>query len=418
MKILSLSNNILVNKCIILFFSLLVLIKSTLINNEILDAALVGFLIFSLLFKIFPHIFFILIVFETVLDFPLLGGSLVRVYNILFLFYMVINSTRINIKSYFPFLVIYFLLIFTELRYNVFNLQGIISSVVILTIMSLLHKSVLSRKLMLFTFITTGLCIVYYGLCNLEWIYIGRFYSVVKDPNYTAFLLFPGYIASMSLNVVKSKLVIIIFLIFLIAILFTSSLTALFSLLIVTYLKFKYDLNNSILNYFKNYYLVLFIPFILSLFILFGDIFEEGLLLVNRLNETIELLSQSDFSAATSNRSDLFSSYFRLIWDSDLFNFIFGFYPYLTSPDLNSVSISKFDNISHNSYLDVMLYVGLIGLIIVIFFNFSRIKFLVDKFRKADYIYFDLFLIKFSFVIMSASLSLFPFRYFIYFFLI
>jgi hypothetical protein len=222
----------------------------------------------------------------------------------------------------------------------------------------------------------------------------------------------------MSLNVVKSKLVIIIFLIFLIAILFTSSLTALFSLLIVTYLKFKYDLNNSILNYFKNYYLVLFIPFILSLFILFGDIFEEGLLLVNRLNETIELLSQSDFSAATSNRSDLFSSYFRLIWDSDLFNFIFGFYPYLTSPDLNSVSISKFDNISHNSYLDVMLYVGLIGLIIVIFFNFSRIKFLVDKFRKADYIYFDLFLIKFSFVIMSASLSLFPFRYFIYFFLI
>lgn len=80
-----------------------------------------------------------------------------------------------------------------------------------------------------------------------------------------------------------------------------------------------------------------------------------------RLEQKIELFSTNDLSGVTSGRTSIAQSNFMYYWNQDnIFKYLFG----LNGITTRYIDTTKFVFASHNEYIDLLLNVGIIGLLL------------------------------------------------------
>ena len=206
------------------------------------------------------------------------------------------------------------------------------------------------------------------------------------------------------------KFVAIVFL--LIPLFLTVSITAIICLSVFTLFIILYSLfsKNSKMRRSHKFYLIFILLLFLVLFIFVWN-YGCGIVaidnLIERIKTVIEQIGNGDLNKATTGRYDIYTMYINYFNSFPMFQRLFG------GGRMSYYGLAYYRNYSHNTFLDSLMFFGIIPLSLVIVF-------LIDSFLsiKKSECAFKIFLLKSVFLITSMSVSLLSGGYWLLFILI
>ncbi|NLK28675.1 MAG: hypothetical protein GX306_10095, partial [Clostridiales bacterium] len=121
--------------------------------------------------------------------------------------------------------------------------------------------------------------------------------------------------------------------------------------------------------------------------------------IVIRIDVVIEGLKSGDMSAATSSRSYLADIYLNDFENYSLFGKLFG--SFYSNRFRAIMGISGLDNYAHNSFIDILLYTGILGIISLFAWIVMKVRFL-----KGREEFLPVVLLKLIFLLTGFSVSM------------
>ena len=187
---------------------------------------------------------------------------------------------------------------------------------------------------------------------------------------------------------------------FLLCILMTLSMTAMICTTAFFAVKTLFDLKNQ--GNRKKIKICIMI-FAVAFWILYTWEYGSHITLVDtifqRAHKIVNLSSIGEISSATSGRSEIWKSYMAVFYENSILKKIFG------TGVLNYYYMGGFLKFSHNSYIDMLLYMGILPLILFFLYTFHTCK----VFKKNHYQeYLPLLMIKVVYLLTAVSVSAFP----------
>ena len=369
----------------------------------------------------FVYSYFALIFFEAVLNIPYIAGiSVFRIYQMIFIFRIVMDykkTKKSKFKKVFDYNIniiagiIFFLLSliyitnFTEAISYFIN----ISILIYITILGKDKNVAYSKILAIISIfsIFSGI----YGVLFINPIY-NRYSAVIGDPNYSALFYTLGIFSLIGTKAFCDKLKIILGIILCFLLVLTVSISGILGtiLLFVLYL--------FIINPKKAMVILLILTIIFFVFINMNLEYLENTPLQWLQLRIISIIESSDLSTITSNRSDLFTTYSNyFIKEIPLINKLIGGANIINGP-FRDYMIEKIGVVSHNSYMDMIYMVGILGTIIILIFFIIMIVDLMKKYANNNTVYLSMVFLKVTILYYSMNISIFPFRYYYTFFIL
>lgn len=411
-------------------YALAILTMTYGLNNYLNYILIIGFvLLFALNIKSinFYLFYFALIFYDSILVLPHGAGSMYRLYQVFFVIRIIIdmkNSEKLKISR--GRLTISIILILWALSVVFNERQTFVSmSVNVVILLYILGRiDVLSEKFdikskMLFVIGFFSMLSGFYGLYNGRIINVisgtsayTRFSGTIGDPNYSAMFYLIGFFALMGTREIKStRIKLIMQIILLIFILLTVSITGITGtiLLHILYTILATNKDNLKMLVFKASMLVGSFYFIPKTFA--NNSYISPIIL--RFKFIIERFGKGDYESMTSSRYALTSEYFQYFRTLPTQKIYLGG-TNLVSGSARSTVVNMFGHISHNTYIDLLFALGIVGTsIIVAYFIYNIIK-LVIKYRKTNQKeYISIAFIKLVILWFSTAISIFPYRYYI-----
>lgn len=392
-------------------------------QNSYLDmfllALIFGVFTLNLNKDVFFFYYFAIIFFEPVLVLPFGLGSVFRVYQILFLMKILFDAKNRVVFTVPP--IHKSFLAVMLITWSVFTNQGmstvmsmIINLVILLYIFSRSSTSKRRYELysqMLFIMFLFSFLSGIYGLYNgADFAYGGfsRLSGTIGDPNYTALFYLLGIFSLLGTDEIKSfKIKAVLFSVMCIFILLTVSLTGIVGLaiLLVFYYLFK-D---------KKLALLLMVAIIIFAVCVYYLPIESGALygLKTRMAFSITSIADGDFASLTSNRFDLFSYYISYFFTQGTGAILFGGQNIIGGSERQNM-LNLFGLVSHNSYIDMLFAIGVIGTAFILAcFIYEIIKNIISYTNSKHEYYLAFAFLKLTILWFCMGLSIFPFRYFL-----
>lgn len=359
-----------------------------------------------------------LIFFEGALNLPIKGSSFFMVYQILFIVHLIlnINKFQISYKKIAPSLLgaAFFLLV----SFIDFSIVSVFSAAINLIIILLIiikinqNKPSMSFEVLLLITSISSLLSGVYGLFFIKPIsygYAERFSAIIGDPNYSAFFYTIGIFSALGSKLIKKSGQYLIIAGLFILMLLTLSLSGIFGTIFLLFLYSVFRF--GILHTFKKLSIMLIICLPVALFLSNKD----DVAIVIRISNA---LSSSDVNEISSNRYEFAQLYLNEFFNGNTFEILFGGKNVL-SGEYSDILKSKIGGVSHNSFIDIIYWTGLIGLIaIIIIYSISIRNKLRIFISTKNHTFLSIVFIKLTMLYYSASLSLFPFRYYYTFLLL
>lgn len=366
--------------------------------------------------------YFALIFFEPILELPILGGSLFRVYQFLFIIRILLDlidnrKFSINKKNNINILAatIYLLL---SLAY-ISGFESVISSFInisiLIYIVSYKHKSnfeyILSKILAVVGIfsVLSGL----YGLLFGEPLFFGyflRYGATIGDPNYSALFYTLGFFALLGTNSLPSKLRRVLILILCFLLVTTVSISGILGTIML------YGLYIGIKK--KSQGMLYGLLLVMAGFVFMNFKLDSENILYGFQFRINSFLNTSDLSQITSNRSYLLQNYYNHFRSLPITKQLFGG-TNIISGEYRDLMVGYFKNVSHNSFIDMLYLTGICGTIIILSLFITMIIRLIIKYfnTKLD-IYLSVAFLKITLLYYSLSISIFTFRYYYTFFVL
>lgn len=423
-------SNVLINKKDCLIILLVGLFCVTIGFNKSLDTIM--FLFISLILFIlvkkeeFYYLFPFLMFFEPQLVLPFGIGSIMRVYIVLLVLKILFNRNQfIEIKSSYLFFSIPLILLEThKIIQGHFDFSIITNTIVLMIIHTKTSKNPKMLKKELFYLGCAAFFSGLYGLLHQSYIYTGiqvkgdylnfaRMSGSIADPNYSALIFNIGIFALFNVPFykwIKSFLIIALYIFLFMTVSvqgIIGNIIFLISFLII--FQYKKDKRNSKLA-----------PFLLLLVMIFLMLFSNNPIL-DPYKARIYYITQNtgDYSSITSNRSDLSKIYIELFNNKPISEKIFGGDLITSDNDTRLRYIALIGQVTHNSYIDMLFEVGIFGTVIIIIMFIWGIIFNYKLYKKTrDEIYSSIVILKVLILYFCLGISIFPFRYFLYLYLL
>ena len=375
--------------------------------------------IFSLLIFImninsdtFYLMYFILIIFEPILTLPVLGGSFFRLYEILF-FLKIILKLKNGYKFKVDKISCLFaaVLLITGLFYQSYvGFFSLLINIIIITIIFQNYGDNSSDCYDLLYSIAIAVffsCI--YGFFRGATINYGSFIrrtTTISDPNYSALFLNIGLYSIINNPNIKKNIKTIMFITMLAYLVLTVSISGLICFVITLCIYF------IVYKKYSNFkYILLIAVLMISLLIIPFDSNSIFYGYKARINSMI-----NGTSSITSGRTEIASDYIKIFKKLGLPNQLFGGIK-ITDADVIHEYIGDESLASHNSYIDMLFMTGIIGCLLIVGLFIYGISYLIIIFKKSYFAAANIALIKFIVLFFCINLSIFPFRYFVTFYM-
>lgn len=209
----------------------------------------------------------------------------------------------------------------------------------------------------------------------------GRYMGTKGDPNYMALYYCLSFavvlFASFKYNLVKWMLAIVLFA----GIALTGSITALFvyAITVLLYILFAKESNIT-----KKFIGVCGVIIAVTLFIGYIQSDSDNIPILNvfkvRLLEKVKYWLADDLSGLTTGRTELSQLYIDYLFKQNIFRILFGGYQ-LNALALKEEIFKVIGQAAHNTYVDVMLTCGVVGLVLFVMLLVKNIKNKVEKWR-------------------------------------
>lgn len=391
-------------------------------QNAYLDmlflSLILGVFVINLNNDVFCYYYFALMFFEPVLALPFDLGSVFRIYQILFLAKILLdikNKVTFAIPPMHKILLAIMLITWSAITNH--GLSTILSMAINLIVLLYIFSRVSSNKNdktyshMLFVMFLFSFLSGIYGLYNgVDLAYGGfsRLSGTIGDPNYTALFYLLGIFSLLGTDEIKSlKIKAVLFSVMCIFVLFTVSLTGIMGLavLLIFYYLFK-D---------KKLALLLIMAIIFFAVCVYYLPIESGALygLKTRVAFSITSIANGDFASLSSNRFDLFNYYISYFFTQGTGEVLFGGKNIIAGTE-RSYFLNIFSNVSHNSYIDMMYAVGILGTMFILgCFAYDIIKNIIRYKNSRNECYLSFAFLKLTILWFCMGLSIFPFRYFL-----
>ena len=396
--------------------------------NIYMDYVLTAVFCLAFLFA-FKHNYFIftyvaLIFFESKLAIPDFSASILRIVTLFYIFRMISNSNVVIETQQWRYTLgltaIYVLLNILDIL-NIVSFLSLITNVLNILVMAFEdynyneEEKQEAKQLFLLVIACFAMMSGMYGFYNGKTLPYGgfkRYCGTIDDPNYSALMYCFGFASLYGVERIKPIWKIILFLGLTIDILFTVSMSGIATVFVITiiWLMIKMPLRALCLLFFGAIFGVIF----LKLPFKEGDIFYG---LQSRVINILAQISSGDFSSVTSGRTDIAMAYMQEFNSFSLKNKLFGGFDTL-SGEYRDYMVGKVGSVAHNSYIDILFKHGIFGLVLLIGGMLLRtLKIISDYFKKReDNLAFALQ--KIVLMIFAFTLSIYPYRYFIFFMLI
>lgn len=385
--------------------------------------------------------YFACIFFEPVLVLPYIGGTFFRIFYVLMFVRLIMDIIKKRkYKLDIPTIVLAVLFLVTSIFYSVSllrNISVVMNVLMVLYIMLSLKRQDNYRESIgeLLTVIAvfaalSGIYGLSRGFMNETRAYI-RLYGTIDDSNYSALFYTIGLFASLGATLIKKKWINIALTVLLVLLLIsTASITGFFVafLLFILYFFFTKGFKKGLI-------LILAIAIIFSA-VLFMPISGKGIVagvqdkfirFITFEDPNPEFQYQypnySDFelylNRITSNRYYLSKTYaIHFIFNTRLSEQLMGGNNTIEGGFRDVIPV-RYGVASHNTYLDMMFMMGLIGTVLVLLFiMINLIRYFTSYLKTKDLRMLCLMFIMLTVLLFSMSISTFPFRYSIAFLLI
>jgi len=365
--------------------------------------------------------FFVFVIFDSVYIIPFIGLSLVWVYYLLFAARVVmdIRYKKIYLKTDISDYIILFFVVTSFVYGNSHTVfSNIINSLIILYLNLQIKNSADRGATLCFQDIFKALLLVIcasglYGFLRGNYIQYGsikRFFGVMPDPNYSAMFFMIGIASYFGLETKKRKDT-VLFLIICLMLLMTVSISGMvgFVVIMFLYLLFRYPqkVGQSVAGALSAVFA----------FTVCGIIFPKSTVgaFVMRVIGIIEkLASGAEMAEVTSERSGILEKYIEEWKQLPLGKMLFGG---INTPE--GVYVEKIGFLSHNTYVDLLFMLGMVGTIALLTLLAVKFGIMVKEyhcFRKEEQI--GCLLLLASSIYFMLSLTMFPYRYFYTFILL
>ena len=357
------------------------------------------------------YLYFGLLFFEPILVIPFLEGtSFFRVYQLIYIIKIIYEITHkkaiINIKNICTFSAIF--LIFTGVLYQSFSEEiSLIINVLIMTyiICKKRDTSNFNEELLyvLGTLITFSAIYGFFRGIALSYGSYTRLSTTISDPNYSALFINIGIFSIINNNIFNKKEKILLLGILGIALVLTVSQTGIIGCLVILLL---YSLLKNSYKFLK--YLIS----ILVILIIFMCIpIKQGNILFG-IHERLLNIQNASADEISSGRVSIALDYIEKFNELSLKEFLIGGNNTI-SGEFRDKMVEKVSTVSHNSYIDMLYMIGIVGVTIFIFtYVFSMYK-LIKEYKRGNMIAINYLLLKIVLLYFAFTISIFPFRYFL-----
>ena len=386
-----------------------------------LSAIIFGVFLLNINKDVFFFYYFAIIFFEPVLALPFELGSVFRVYQLLFIAKILADAKK---KALFTFPPIHkILLVLMLVTWSIFTIQGIstmmtmvINIVIVIYIFSRINTAQRRNDMysqMLFVMFLFSFLSGIYGLYNGVGIEMGlfsRLSGIIGDPNYSALFYILGIFSLLGTDVISSNRVKILFaLIMCVFVLLTVSIAGITGLIILLVLYYLYKD--------KRLAMLLMVVIIFSVVLLYYLPIESGTLygIKYRIEFSLASIASGDFASLTSGRYNLNSNYISYFFTQDTSSILLGGQNIIAGTE-RVYYLDMFGLVSHNSYIDMLYAVGILGTLFILFCFIYDIAGSIKEYKNSKYEHFlAMAFLKLTIMWFCLSISIFPFRYFLTF---
>ena len=382
-------------------------------KNQYLDIILIFIITFILIKNLkrdeFDCFYFGMLFFEPILDLPIVGGSYFKIYQLIFVFKILleIKNGKAKIRINNIVIISAFILILTGMRYSSFIEE--ISLVVNIFIMAyIICKKRENNNFYNILIYTIGLFVTFtavYGFFRGNLLSYGKFNrmsTTISDPNYSALFLNIGIFCILGNKLFGKKEMLVCIIINIISLVLTVSLTGIIGAIIFI---------NIYLYMRKPSKWIKFCSVLLIGVLIFINIpIKEGNALYGIQYRLIKI-SDSSAEEISSGRTKIAKKYLDIYKKLPIANILFGGYNTISGNFRNKM-VQDIGNVSHNSYIDMLYMVGIVGTFLIMLVWIYEIYILFKR-RKKDYININYLLIKLIILYFAVTISIFPYRYFL-----
>lgn len=386
------------------------------------------------------YLFFPLIMFfETQLILPFGLGSIMRVFYILIIAKTLIEIGDLRVRLGLVCLSIPLLVLEAfKISDGIYNLAIAINTVVIIVLNS---KTINNQRLLGKILLAIGYIALFTGFFGLlnghyldgvaqigtEYYPYKRLYGTIADPNYSCMVFSLGIFAVLSSDAGVSLLKKILLVGGLYACLFmtasTQGVTGNLIMLIGYYAVLKKGYRHGLLGRGLAILLIVTIGLVLwvsNIEIVKGYKYRIQSIISQSENLSLDEEDRIEFcSDIDSGRGALNRLYLDKFSELPVQNKAFGGELVLSNPEKKERYVAEFLNVSHNTYIDMLFEVGIVGTgIIVIGFLVSGLCYFLNYRKTGNSNMLGVLMLKGVILFSGLGLSIFPFRYFLYVFLL
>lgn len=419
-----------VNKCNgginIKYYSLLAFLFMIYGWNDYIDIMVVIFVAILFILYIdneeFIYSYFPIVFFEAVLVIPIIGGSFFRIYQMVFLIRVIreiLKLERRTIDVKITINLIALIVFFGSSVLYINDISGIVSSILNAAILFYMYTQFIHKKgneaysqilaIVGFFVCFSGIYGLMYGT-GIDYGYTMRISATIGDPNYSSLFYTLGMFSILGTQSISNKLKILLFSIIFVLLMLTVSMSGIFGtlLLLIIYI--------SVINYRKA---LVIVGTMITCFLVFLKVkFAYGSTLFGIQFRILQMIKSQDITYITSGRSNLIVEYAKLFCAQPLIRQIFGGTNTI-SGDFRDALVEAFDYVSHNSYIDMLYMIGIVGAVAIVGLFIQMIRDNLKLYRVSNNTtYLSLAFLKLTILYYAFSLSIFPFRYFYTFFVL
>ena len=355
-----------------------------------------------------------------------MGISTYRIFSLLLLLDAAIKFTKrksVHVKILLPITVYILYLVIVLSSYSVQRaLFGFVDILCALAVVGYLNESTENVRAFFKQYVIVTVVAIISGIIMsnvvtenhvMEEYVVSRFMATFEDPNYMGFFLTISTFAAVTLKLFKPAVRLIVIIAIYVAILASSSMTAIIVHIILwpLYLVVTKKINVKVFAT-----CIILIVFALGLY-QYGTEHPEAPVVGNvtyRIQEKLQAWEKGDMSGVTTNRSDLTGEHWAYFVQQPLAKLLFGGTP------VNTIYIS--DDVygaAHNEYVDMLLNIGILGTTIMLGYMFSnlytRLKACIQTKNEVQVC---LFMTKCTWVLYAMALTMFmEFRFMLPFFI-
>lgn len=387
--------------------------------NKYADLIIIGIIVALLTKNInndnFYYMYFGLIFFEPILEVPFIGGSIFRIYQALFIIRIIIDISKeqyiINIKNV-CILSGIIIIVTSFFNQNITEIASVIINCII--IIAVICKKKKNTEFYSELLYSIGIMITFsaiYGFFRGSAINYGNFIrksTTISDPNYSALFLNLGLFSILGNKKFSKKEKIFTIITTSLSLIFTVSMTGIIGATIFLTLYLYMQNKRRFLKY-------------IIIFLMVGIAFiciplkrDNALYGIQYRIRSMGSQSADDIS---SGRIGIAKQYITQFSNLSIKEFLFGGNN-TVSGEYMEESVEEIGNVSHNSYIDMLFMIGILGTFCILLTFCYSIYNLLTKYKNGNYIALNYVLLKLIILYFAFTISFFPYRYFIAFYMI